>query len=499
MIKNNAGGFVFQIDSWERFERFLILGSEGNTYYQNERDISVENAKNVVSCIQKDGREAIRRILDVSEKGRAPKNDPAIFALALACTFGDEATKKLAYSNISDVCRIGTHLFTFCQNIQNLRGWSRGLRKGVSSYFTKPNIDYDVIKYRQRNGWTHKDVVRLCHPNLKDEKSQDLLRWLIGKECNKSPMISGYEAMAAAKTEKEVLAVLENNPKLPWETIPTEHLKSQAVWERLLLTLPMHATLRNLGKMTSIGMFKSPLTDDTKEVVKRLTNAEAIKRSKLHPLAILTAYATYANGQGLKGSLTWTPNTAITHALNEAFHIAFGNVEPTNKNWMLALDVSGSMGQGSVAGSPLKPYEATAAMAMVAARTEPFVEICGFSDRLIKLPITKGDTLATAMQKTRMSNFGGTDAALPIQAATIHKIPVDVFAVYTDNETWAGHEHVTQALEKYRQALGRDAKLIAVGMTATEFSVVDPEDKRQMNVVGFDTGAVQVMADFARA
>jgi 60 kDa SS-A/Ro ribonucleoprotein len=33
MLPNNAGGYGFQLDDWERLERFLILGSESGTYY----------------------------------------------------------------------------------------------------------------------------------------------------------------------------------------------------------------------------------------------------------------------------------------------------------------------------------------------------------------------------------------------------------------------------------------------------------------------------------
>ena len=32
-VKNSAGGFSFPVDDWTRLERFLVLGSEGNTYY----------------------------------------------------------------------------------------------------------------------------------------------------------------------------------------------------------------------------------------------------------------------------------------------------------------------------------------------------------------------------------------------------------------------------------------------------------------------------------
>jgi 60 kDa SS-A/Ro ribonucleoprotein len=94
--------------------------------------------------------------------------------------------------------------------------------------------------------------------------------------------------------------------------------------------------------------------------------------------------------------------------------------------------------------------------------------------------------------------FGGTDCALPMVWATRHRIPVDTFVVYTDNETWAGAVHPFQALCEYRQRMGRAARLVVVGMTATGFTIADPADPGMLDVVGFDTAAPQVMADFTR-
>ncbi len=82
-VPNSSGGYSFAVDDWTRLERFLILGCEGGSYYATERTLTRENAEAVVRCAQADGVEAVRRIVAVSDAGRAPKNDPAIFALAL--------------------------------------------------------------------------------------------------------------------------------------------------------------------------------------------------------------------------------------------------------------------------------------------------------------------------------------------------------------------------------------------------------------------------------
>jgi 60 kDa SS-A/Ro ribonucleoprotein len=93
--------------------------------------------------------------------------------------------------------------------------------------------------------------------------------------------------------------------------------------------------------------------------------------------------------------------------------------------------------------------------------------------------------------------FGGTDCALPMIWAAENKVPVDMFCVYTDSETWAGDIHPAQALQAYRQKMGIGAKLVVIGMVSNGFSIADPNDAGMLDVVGFDTATPSIIADFA--
>ena len=79
-VRNSGGGYSWQVDDWTRFDRFLILGAEGGTYYIGERDLVKQNHDAIVRCIKTDGVRAVKRVVEISESGRAPKNDPAVFS-----------------------------------------------------------------------------------------------------------------------------------------------------------------------------------------------------------------------------------------------------------------------------------------------------------------------------------------------------------------------------------------------------------------------------------
>jgi 60 kDa SS-A/Ro ribonucleoprotein len=510
-VKNAAGGYAFPVDDWTRLDRFLILGSEGGSYYATARKLTIENAESVIRCIQADGPRAVARIVEVSEAGRAPKNDPAIFALALAASAGDDATRSAAMGAIPKVCRTGTHLFQFVEAVEAHRGWGRGLRRGVAGWYTARSVEHlalQVVKYRQRGGWSHRDLLRLAHPLTDETARRELFDWVCrGTDGEALPaLVRAFEAAAKAETA-EVIATLIAEHDLPREAVPTEWLNEPRVWEALLRRMPMTALVRNLGKLSAVGVLK-PLGEHVAQVTSALGDVERIRKARLHPLALLLALKTYAQGRGDKGALTWTPVPQVIDALNAAFYTAFANVEATGRRILLALDVSGSMASGRVAGTSLTPREGSAAMALMTAATEEHTHIVGFTARsgardwrdaaLTPLAITPSMRLDQAVNTVSDLPFGGTDCAQPMLYALEKGISADAFVVYTDSETWAGAIHPVQALHQYREKTGIAAKLVVVGMVSNRFSIADPADGGMLDVVGFDAAAPAVIADFIR-
>src|SRR5262249_5657609 len=95
-VPNSASGFTWAVDDWARLDRFLIFGSERGTYYIRERQLTRENATAVQACLTEDGPRVVRRVVEISHSGRAPKNDAALFVLALAASVEDQATRIAA-------------------------------------------------------------------------------------------------------------------------------------------------------------------------------------------------------------------------------------------------------------------------------------------------------------------------------------------------------------------------------------------------------------------
>ena len=505
-VRNDAGGHVFVLDDFARLDRFLVLGSEAQTYYQSARDLTRANAACVEACWARDPGRTAGRISDVSASGRAPRQAPALFALALGAAHPDAAARRAALAAVPATCRTASHLFEFVSNVRALgRGWGRGLKRTVAAWYAARSADdlaYQAVKYRQRSDYTHARLLRASHPSSDagDAPRRALYGWACGAreyDAGALPAQARAHLAAMAAEDARTLVPLVLEHRLPWEALPTWALSDPDVWRALIPSMGPTALVRNLGTLTRLGVLK-PLGAETGAVCERLRDPAGLRAARVHPFHMLQAHAVYGSGRAVRGSTSWTPVGEVTDALDAGFYAAYGAVEKAGGRHLYALDVSGSMATSALMDSPLTAREASAALALVAMATEDRVHVTGFSDRMVPLDISPRGRLRDAVATVSGLTFGRTDCAQPMLYALREGLEVDTFHVVTDNETWAGHVHPVEALRRYRRETGIPAKLVVVGMTATSFTIADPRDGGMMDVVGFDAGAPSAVAEFAR-
>jgi 60 kDa SS-A/Ro ribonucleoprotein len=516
MAPNEAGGFSFVVDDWTRLDRFLILGAEGGSYYVGERELTIQNAEAVQRCLADDPMRVIERTVVVSEAGLAPKNDPAVFVLALAASVKGTAEKvrdarHRALTVLPKVARIGTDLFNFVSACDKLRGWGRGLRTGIRNWYLSKDassVAYQCSKYQSRNGWSHKDLLRLSHPQATGTM-QDVLHYVakgwpdVGDEPHPNKdlqLLWAFERAHKATTPGEV-AKLIRDYGLVREHIPTEMLNSVEVWEALLEKMPLRALIRNLGKMSAIGLIQPGVSAGTAQVLKLIGNTEAIKKSRLHPMAILIAVRQYALGHGLKGKLTWTAAPRVIDALNATFYVAFGNVKPTGKRRLEAIDASGSMDAQIDGAGNLSCRHAGVVMALITLNADPDTEVIGFTcgGDVKSVPISPRQRLDDAIRTfDAHCRPAGTDCALPFIYAKEMRRDLDLIGLYSDSETWENTKtHPVQSFESYRQQVGHRVKLAVVSMVANRSTVGDIDDGDVLQVCGMDASVPAVLSSFA--
>jgi 60 kDa SS-A/Ro ribonucleoprotein len=528
-VRNYAGGYVFETKAETAVDRFLLLGTDKPTYYASAQTLTREAAGAVEAYAASPGNDLVERIVAISKAGRAPKNSPALLALAIAASVGDEDTQRKAFAVLPDVARTSTHLFEFVEYLDSMRGWGRAPRRAVAEWYTSKTPDslaYQAVKYRQRNGWTHRDVLRLAHPTPVDNAQDDVLEWIVStsmpsdRKTNLPKVIRGFERAHQVKTKTgDYAARLIEEYGLPWEALPDSVINTPEVWKALVPNMGMTALMRNLSRVARLDDHKAAREIESM-MVERLRDPETVRRARLHPINILVAMRTYASGRSavtgpynaiarnFGGGSTWTPNRHVTDALDKAYYDSFQYQEPTGKRILYALDVSGSMAM--VEAKPgLTPRDISAAMALATLAVEPNVDVVGFTDgsrgggwrethSLTPLDLSPRRRLDDNVREVSNLNFGRTDCALPAKWAAANRKDYDAIVIATDNETWAGNGHPFQALETYRKQVGHPVKQIVVAMTATDFSIADPKDPHSLDVVGFDSALPGLIAEFTK-
>lgn len=574
-VKNEAGGHGWALTDADRVGRFLVLGSEGGSFYVESTAMTLQNVaalERVLFQGDEAGIAVVNMIREVSVSGRAPRQTPALFTLAVCLAKGSDATKRRAVEIVPDVCRTGSTFFELVSFLDAMRGHGSTWRRAIKSWYAGKDagqLAFQGVKYRERAGWNHRDVLRQTRikfnqapagfasfkayreanegvkndahpsPSPKGEVAHYLTYGWPGVGVEPHPdshlrQIWAYEraksvaaatdfanglggalpvsvdelalpALLAEAKEAEIVRLIRDF-RLPRECIPTEMLNSVNVWDALLEGMPIGAMIRNLGKMSQVGLLDS--VDARRTVIDRLADENRLRRGRIHPINLLSTLKVYAQGHGVRGSLRWRPVPQVLDALDSAVYLAMATVAPTGKRILFAIDVSGSM-QGKVCGKVtargviglpmLEAHESAACLALTYLKTEPGCEILAFSSGekgLFRPAISGNQRLDDAARAIRESGQGGTDCALPLIWAGIRKNVYDAFCLYTDDQSWAGPVHPHQALVRYREVVNPDARLISIAVAATGTSVANPDDRGTMGVTGFDTAVPSIISNF---
>lgn len=520
---NSTGGVCpWEVSDKAKLRRFLCYGSEGDLYTaREEAGVSMESAGALLSLLQ-DGRgtEVVEDIKRYSQDGQAVRLNPSLFALALCSQHSELKTRQAAFKALKEVCRDPAHLFAFIQYKKELKEgmkcgiWGRALRKAVSDWYNEQDamsLAVAVTKCKQRDGWSHQDLLRLSHTKPANEAIsliskyvtkgwKDVQAGYADKENSEEVMkvLSYLEVVEKVKhscDETEVINLIEEH-KLEREQLLTDHLKSKQVWRALLKEMPLQSLLRILGKMTSNKILE-PGSADTEAVCERIQSEMALKKAKIHPFTLLLASENYKRGQGYQGKTKWEPDSSILTAMDSAFYKSFMCVEPVGKHFVVAVDVSTSL-SSVVPGTSISTAVAAAAITMTFARTEADTQVLAYSEgALVPCSVSADMTLAQATAELVKIPGGSTDCTLPITWATENEKAVDVFIILTNNPIWTCTTSPVEALKKHRQKSGTSSKLLMCGLTSIGHVISDTEDRGLLNICGFDVGAMSVIRNLA--
>jgi 60 kDa SS-A/Ro ribonucleoprotein len=506
MVPGRGGGYAFNTGIWNKLQRCLLLGTAQGSYYADKHTLTDEFTTVVTKCVAKDPATTAQLIVYASD-GRSINNSAPILALVLLSMGTNPAAKTAFIEIFPQVIRTGSHFYEWLNYTKSLRGFGKIVRTAGSNWLSNPdakNLAYQLLKYQQRHGFTHRDALRLFHVKPASPDHQALYNWVV-KGWDSLPA----EAPAPALNQIWWYETVKQDPSKTIEAITAGRLTHEMVapvgnmdveaWRLLFNDMPIGALLRNLGSLTQLGVLKINSYPELQRVEDVLTNKQSLRKGRIHPIDILKALKTYQSGGRLgKSQKTWQPLPRIVDILEKALELSFVTQQPTGKVFLHAIDISGSMSYNTVGSIGLSCCEVATTMALATAKAEQNYMIRGFATDFRDLKITARDSFSSAIKKAANQNFGGTDATAAYRWAIKNQFYTDIFCFWTDSESWAGRSHPSQALAEYRKKVNPNAQAVYVTLAVNQLSLVDPQDRRSWDFAGFDPvapKAIQMIAN----
>lgn len=500
---------TFTISDWNFFSRFLMMGPQQGQeqLFQNpEGFLATPMGIAILACLKKDSARFLRAVMSCSIEGRSLKNDYPLFAYAVLLAYSESAESKFeARKNVTKIARTGTDILHLAQFVNSLKGWGSGTRKMFIEWYNskKPEqLAYQLMKYAQRDGWSHRDVLRKAHPVGTPE--QNYIFNYVTKSGSKKDhplnlkdlpevMQAALEVKAAPGVTKAVDLIAKYG--LPWEVVPDEYRNNLEIWKALYPAMGLTAKIRQLGKLSELGLLNTG-SRERNLFLESVLDYETLKKGRIHPMALLTALKVYSSGKGVKGSLSWKVDPEISTALENALELSFGYIPSTGRNFGIGVDISGSMMMSHCAGTQVFPLEAAAILCMVTAKKEKNSEIVLFTSNPMVYNLDPSKKYREVLNELMGRSMGTTDCSLPIQRALNTNREVDLFAIYTDNETNTGRSpHAV--LKEYREKISPRAKLVVAALRGHNFSIAKPDDPLMLDIPGFDANVGQIISNFA--
>ena len=500
MKKNLAGGVAFKTSDFNALRRWLLTGSFSNFFYEKSQKNTNANLDLLINCIKQDPNKVAAEIMHASNTGTMASQHTCILAL-VHLSNGNLDAKKEFRSIFNDIIRTASHLYEFVSYAKQVRGMGKTIHKAVNGWLKEKDLEYQFLKYQQREGFSSRDILRLFKPVPRNETEDSLFSWITGKDkpiTNDLKRIQVYEELKKGTLSEKMVIQAIADYGLTHEMIPANVVRTKKVWTALFYKMPMTATIRNLATLTRNGVFEDFKNLD---VLENKLSKEFLQKSRIHPLEIASAQKIYSSGGriGRSSNSTYSPISRVLDILEDAVHNAFEAQEPTGKHFFHALDISGSMTWNEMPGLFLSPFEVETIMALTTVKTEKNYYVGGFSNNFIRLPEFRAkSTIASALNEASSHGFGGTNAASAYEHAINNKIYTDVFVFWTDSENWMGSQP-SSLLKKYRKLINPEAKAIYITLVpySDEISLADPKDPLSYDIGGFSSQTPKLISMIA--
>ena len=480
--RNHEGAPAYSLSAQEQLAQLAVTGTLNATFYADAQT----QLDTVLTLAQQAETEFLAKAaVYAAEKGYM-KDMPALL-LAVLSSRQDSAFSKAFPRIVTN----GKMLRTFVQIM-------RSGTTGRSSLGTRPKrmirewldnaTPLALMRAAVGNDPSLADVVKMVHPKPTSAERTAFYAWLIGKPYDTAALPEIVQAFERFKRDPS-----RSVPNVPFQMLTALPL-TRNHWVQIADKAGWQMLRQNLNTFARNGVFEAK--GFTRKLAKRLSDAEEIKKAKVFPYQLLTAF-TMADPK--------VP-TEVKDALQDAMEIALANVPAIDGNVVICPDVSGSMsspvtGWRPGATSVVRCIDVAALVAAAFLRKNRSARVLPFEQKVVPLQLNARDSVMTNATRLAAIGGGGTNCSAPLLQLAQEKAKVDLVVFVSDNESWVDgnpHRRGTGMLEAWDQVRKTNPQARLVCIDIQPYTTTQAKTRREiMNIGGFSDAVFTTIATFA--
>lgn len=514
---NNAGGKAYSMTEKHELAQAVVTGCFGSTYY-----VSAENQLDRVLklCENLPAKFVAQAAVYARENGLM-KDAPALLCAVLAQK--DVELLKAVFTRVIDNGKMLRNFVTIMRSGKAGRtSFGTSVKKLVQKWFDSRSDEQLFRDSVGEEGASIADCIKLCHPAPRTSEREAFYAYLIGKKVvsTKKEMVKNEKTgrnetvllkalpscVQAYETYKNAVLAGKDGGELPnveWRLLTALNL-SDAEWKKIAEKAPYQMTRMNLNTFERHGVLKDDKMVDV--IAKRLADADALKKARVFPYQLFTAYKNVGDNIPAK----------IVNALQDAAELSIDNVPEIKGKVYIMIDCSGSMhspitGNRGTVSSKMSCLDVASLFAASLMRKNPEAEVIAFNTQVVPCKLNGRDSIMTNAGVMAKLPQGGTTCSAPLKMLNDKGAKGDVCIMISDNESWADMHRGTN--ESYSHFTGRgtcaaaewaifkkknpSAKFIALDLTPNS-SMQVKDQKDVLNIGGFSDSVFSIIGMFAK-
>jgi len=487
-IINNAGGLAYKLSPKQALAQYAATGCFNRTFYTDAH----EQLDAVLALVNEVEADFVAKTAVFARENGFMKDMPALLVAVLSVK-----DKELFEAVFPRVIDNGKMLRNFVQIMRSGVTGRKSLgslpKRMVREWFEKRDAE-KIFKQSVGQSPSVADILKMVHPRPDGAEREALYGYFIGRDidADELPEIVKHFERFKAGDSVEV-------PNVPFQMLTALPL-GEKEWTSIARNAPWQMTRMNLNTFQRHGVFAD--REMVILIAERLRDREAIRRSRVFPYQLLSAFKAAEANAGMPRE--------ITEALQDAMEIATENIPAIDGKVWIFPDISGSMhspvtGYRKGSTSSVRCVDVAALFAAAILRKNPTAEVIPFETKVVDIRLNPRDSVMTNAVKLASLPGGGTNCSAPLYELNRRKAAGDLIVYVSDNESWIDSPNYgrfggsgTETMKQWNEfkSRNRDAKLVCIDIQPNAHTQAQ-ERADILNVGGFSDQVFTLVSEFA--